>query len=59
MNDYLDYFGYCDYGDYFGYFLSDPKTVVSESEDPRTRCVTPTLNPYIPYICVFYKIMHN
>ena len=25
--------------------LSDPKTVVSEAEVPRTRCVTPTLNP--------------
>ena len=30
MNDYFDY------GDYFDYFLSDPKTVASKSEDPRS-----------------------
>ena len=45
MNDYFDY------DDYFGYFLSDPRTVASESEDPRTRCVTPTLTLY--HISVF------
>ena len=58
MNDYLDYFNYDDYFDYFGYFLSDPKTVASEPEDPSIQCVTPTLNP-IPYISVSYKIMHH
>ena len=51
MNDYLDY------DDYFDYFLSDPNTVASESEVPRFRCVTPTLNLY--YISVSYKIMHH
>ena len=45
MNDYFDYF---DYDDYFDCFLSEP-------EVPRTRCVTPTLNPYTIYISVLYK----
>ena len=51
-----DYFGYFDYDDYFDY---DPKTMAPESEDPRIRCVTPTLTLYAIYISVSYKIMHN
>ena len=44
MNDYFGYLGseQNDYFDYVAYFLSEP-------EVPRTRCVTPTLNP-IPYM---------
>ena len=56
--DYLDYFNRHDYFDYFGYFPSGPKTMVPNPKIPRTRCVTPTLNP-IYHICVFYKIMHH
>ena len=46
MNDYFDY------DDYFDYFLSEPKTMASESEvSPNPMC-DPNPKPYMPYIYI-------
>ena len=53
MNDYFDYF---DYDNYFDY---DSKTMVPNPKIPRTRCVTPTLNPYTIYPYLIKSCMLN